>query len=66
MNCGIISVVMGMILSIILIANFLSTVQKHNRQNFEYNRLGPNPNGKVMLDCIKTWHLLTVIKAIYS
>ena len=31
MNCGIIAVVMGIILSII--GNFLSTAQKHNRQN---------------------------------
>ena len=42
MNCGIIAVVMGIILSII--DNFLSTAQKHNRQNFEHNRPGLNQN----------------------
>ena len=40
MNCGIIAVVISIILSII--GNFLSTAQKHNRQNFEHYRLGPN------------------------
>ena len=39
MNCGIITVVMGIILNII--GDILSTAQKHNRQNFEYNRPGP-------------------------
>ena len=39
MNCGIIAVAMGIILSII--GDFLSTAQKHNRQNFEHNRLEP-------------------------
>ena len=39
MNCGIIAVVVGIILRII--DDFLSTAQKHNRQNFEHNRLGP-------------------------
>ena len=33
------AVVMGIILSII--GDFLSTAQKHNRQNFEHNRLEP-------------------------
>ena len=35
MNCGIISVMMSIILSIV--GNFLSTAQKYNRQNFEHN-----------------------------
>ena len=35
MNCGIIAVVMGMILC--KIGKFLSTAQKHNRQNFDLN-----------------------------
>ena len=34
MNCGIIAVVVDIILSIM--GNFLSTAQKHNRQNFEH------------------------------
>ena len=34
-----IAVVMSIILSII--GDFLSTAQKHNRQNFEHNRLEP-------------------------
>ena len=37
MNCGIIAVVMVIILS--MIGNFLSTAQKHNRQNFKHKRL---------------------------
>ena len=40
MNCGIIAAVTGIILSII--GYFVSTPQKHNKQNFEQNRLGPN------------------------
>ena len=40
MNCGKIAVMMGIILSVI--GNFLSTAQKHNRQNFEHNRPGPS------------------------
>ena len=40
MNCGIIAVVMGIILSII--GNFFEHIaQKHNRQNFEHNSPGP-------------------------
>ena len=39
-NCGIIGVVMGIILSVI--GDFLSTAQKHNRQKFEHNRPRPN------------------------
>ena len=32
---------MGIVLSIIIIGNFLSIAQKHNMKNFEHNRLGP-------------------------
>ena len=39
MSCGIIAVAVGIIMSII--GDFLSTAQKHNRQNFEHNRLEP-------------------------
>ena len=39
MNCGTIAVMMGIILSII--GNFLSTSQKHKRQNSEHNKPRP-------------------------
>ena len=42
MNCGIISVVMDVILSIM--RYFLSTARKHNNAKFEHNRPKPKCN----------------------
>ena len=44
MNCGIIAVVHGGHNIEHKWITFLSTAQKHNRQNFEHNRSRPNSN----------------------
>ena len=58
MNCGIITVVMGIILSIM--GNFLSTAQKHNRKNFAHNR--PGPTREVITTFSQKWWILMVWK----
>ena len=42
-TCTVASLIfMSIILRIMHMGNFLSTAQKHNRQNFEHNRQGPS------------------------